>query len=139
MKNSIIVKEEQTSDCDILISKAENTIHSFENCFDNIMDSRKTKMNVVGSIFSFAFSLTKLTLTGAGCVIKNTPKAVVAVAAVKREIVADMENGWSEYQKEWQENALNEKIEQLALKKIEDANRKKSTKDFDEMFLNGVS
>ena len=50
-----------------------------------------------------------------------------------------MENGWSEYQKEWQENALNEKIEQLALKKIEDANRKKSIKDFDEMFLNGVS
>lgn len=135
MKDLIVIEEKQTSDCDILISKAENTIHSLENCFDNIMDSRKTKMNVVGSIFGFAFSLTKLTFAGAGCAIKNTPKAIVAVAAVKREIVADMENGWNEYQKEWQENALNEKIEQLALKKIEDANRKKAMTDFDELFL----
>jgi len=117
MRNLTLIEEDQASDCDFLIEKAENTLNSFENCFETMVDEKKTKMNVIGSIFSFGFSLTKLTFNVAGCAIKNTPKAVVAVAALKREIVADLEEEYNEYQKEQKEDALHEKIRQLRLKK----------------------
>jgi len=110
------VEQEQANNCDYLICKLEYTLDDLENCFNAVADEKKTKMNVVGSIFSFGFSLTKLTLNVAGCAIKNTPKAIVAVAAAKREIVTDLENGWNEYQIEQKEDALNEKIKQLILK-----------------------
>jgi len=116
MKDLVLIEQEQPTDCDILIGKAENTLHSLENCFDTIVDEKKTKLNVVGSIFGFAFSLTKLTFNVAGCAVKNTPKAIVGVAAVKREIVADLENEYNQYQKELKEEALHDKIRQLQLK-----------------------
>lgn len=130
MKDLTLVEQVQVSDCDILIGKAENTIYSLENCFNTIIDEKKTKLNVVGSIFSFAFSLSKLTFNVAGCAIKNTPKAIVAVAAVKREILTDIENEWSDYQKELQKEALEIKIERLALEK----KHQKRLRDFDEIF-----
>ena len=122
MKNLIIIEENRVTDCDFLIGKAENTLHSLENCLETVIDDKKSKMNVIGSIFSFGFSLTKLTFSVAGCAVKNVPKAVVAVAAGKKEIITDLENGYREYQKELKENALEEKIEQIALKKKEDEN-----------------
>ena len=116
MKDLTIIEQTQNSDCDFLITKAENTIKSLENCFDAIINDRKTKMHVVGSLFNFGVSLTKLTLNVTGCAIKNTPKAIVTIAAVKREIVADLESEYNQYQKELKEEALNEKIRQLQLK-----------------------
>ncbi|MDQ7060904.1 MAG: hypothetical protein Q9M43_07085 [Sulfurimonas sp.] len=56
-------------------------------------------MNVVGSIFTFGFSLTKLTFNVAGCAIKNAPKAVVAVAALKREMIDIGTQEWSQFKK----------------------------------------
>jgi len=106
----------ESNDCDLLIGKLEDTLGDLENCFDVVADEKRTKMNVIGSIFSFGASLTKLTLNVAGCAIKNTPKAIIAVAAVKREIVADLESEYSQYQKELKEEALNDKIRQLQLK-----------------------
>ena len=117
--NNLIVKHNKPSDCEILENKFDNTLDDFGNCFDSILDEKKSKLNVVGSIFKFGFSLTKLTLGVAGCAIKNTPKAVVAVAAVKREIVTELETGYREYQKELKEDALQEKIEALKLLKHE--------------------
>lgn len=126
MKDAILAEEEKPNDCDLLIDKLENTFDEFENCFDALTDDKKTKMNVVGSIFSFGLSLTKLTLNVAGCAIKNTPKAVVAVASIKRDViyVADgalyeLERGYNQLTKEMQEDALNEKIKQLTLKNRE--------------------
>lgn len=116
MKDLILVEQDKPSDCDFLIGKFEHTLHDLENCFETMIDDKKTKMNVVGSIFSFGFSLTKLTFNVAGCAIKNAPKAVVAVAAVKREIIDIGTQEWNQYQKEQQEEALNEKIKQLTLK-----------------------
>ena len=116
MKDLRSIDQEPESDCDFLIGKAENTLHSLENCFETMIDEKKTKMNVVGSIFSFGFSLMKLTFNVTGCAIKNAPKVVVAVAAVKREIVADLESEYNQYRKELKEEALNEKIKQLQLK-----------------------
>jgi len=116
MKDLTIKEPEQESDCDFLVDKLEHTLDDFGECFETLFDEKKTKMNVVGSIFSFGFSLTKLTLNVAGCAVKNTPKAIVTVAAVKRELVTELEDGWNEYQKELKEEALNEKIKQLQLK-----------------------
>jgi hypothetical protein len=116
MKNLTVLEENRPSDCDVLIGKAEHTLNNLENCIDTVFDNKKTKLNVIGSIFRFTFSLTKLTFSATTCAIKNTPKVVVAVAAVKREIVADLENNWNQYQKEQQEEALNEKIKQLTFK-----------------------
>ena len=116
MKNLTVLEENKPNDCDVLMGKLDHTLDDLVNCFETAFDEKKTKMNVVGSIFGFGASLTKLTLNVAGCAIKNTPKAVVAVAAVKREIVADLENEWNQHKKEQQEEALNEKIRNLQLK-----------------------
>ena len=116
MKDLTLAEQEQPNDCDFLIGKLEHTLDELENCFDAVADEKRTKMNVVGSIFSFGASLTKLTFNVAGCAIKNTPKAIVTVAAVKREIVADLESEYKQFQKELKEEALNEKIRQLQLK-----------------------
>ena len=116
MKNLTVIEDNQPSDCDVLIGKAEHTINDLENCIDTVFDNKKTKLNVIGSIFRFTFSLTKLTFSATTCAIKNTPKAVVAVAAVKREIVADLESEYNKFQKELKEDALDEKIRQLQLK-----------------------
>lgn len=106
------------NDCDVLMTKAENTLHSLENCFDTMIDEKKTKMNVVGSVFSFGFSLTKLTFNVATCAVKNSPKAFVAVVAVKREIVSDIEDGYKQYKKEEKEKELTDKIRQIASKRL---------------------
>ncbi len=116
MKDLTLVKQEQPNDCDFLIGKLEHTLDDLENCFETVVDDKKTKMHVLGSVFGFGVSLTKLTLNVAGCAIKNTPKAVVAVAAVKREIITELENEYNQYQKEQKEVALNEKIRHLRLK-----------------------
>jgi len=115
-KHIIIPTGRKQDDCDVLLDSFEDTIGGLGNCFDTMLDERKTKMNVIGSIFSFGASLTKLTFKVVGCAIKNTPKAIVAVAAVKREIVNELESDYNQYQKELKEDALNEKIKQLQLK-----------------------
>ena len=115
MKELITIENEPT-DCDVVIDRFEHTLLNLENCFETVVDDKKTKMNVVGSIFGFGFSLTKLTFTVAGCVVKNTPKAVVAVAALKKDIIESGTQEWNKYQIELKEEALNEKIKQLQLK-----------------------
>jgi len=116
MKDLIVIEEQNPSDCDVLADKFEHTLDKLGDCFETVLDEKKTKMNVVGSIFGFGVSLTKLTLKVAGCAIKNTPKAIVTVAAVKREIVTDLENEYNQYKKELKEEALHEKIQRLKLK-----------------------
>ena len=116
LKNTPI-KQVKKSDCDVLFNNAEDSLVKLGKCFDNAFDERKTKMNVVGSIFGFGASLTKLAFNVTGCAIKNAPKAVVAVAALKREVIGEIESGVKQYQKEQQEEALNEKIKQLTLKR----------------------
>lgn len=116
MKDLALRTQDNPSDCDFIVDEIEHTFDRLGNCFDTMEDERKTKMNVIGSIFSFGFSLTKLTLNVAGCAIKNAPKAVVAVAALKREMIDAGTQEWNEYQKELKEDALNEKIKQLKYK-----------------------
>ena len=104
------------SDCDVLITEIEDVFSGLGNCFDTAFDDKKTKMNVIGSIYGFGKSLTKLVFNTTGCAIKNAPKAVVAVASAKREVVTAIEDEWSQYKKEQKEEALSEKIKLLRLK-----------------------
>jgi len=116
MAKHIPIKYKKKSDCDILIDGAEDSLKKLENCFESAFDKKKTKMHVTGNVLRFGLSLTKLALNATGCAIKNAPKAVVAVAAVKREIVNTIEEEVRETQKQYKEDALNEKIKQLRLK-----------------------
>ncbi len=104
------------NDCDKLFNGAEDSVRKLGSCFDTLADERKTKMHVVGSIFGFGASLTKLAFTATGCAIKNAPKAVVAVAAVKRDIINSIEEEIRESDKRQREDALEERIRQLSLK-----------------------
>ncbi len=104
------------SDCDVLMDNAESIFDDLGNCFDTAFDDRKTKMNVVSSMFGLTKSIGKLALNATGCAIKNTPKAVVAVASVKREIVTAIEEEIHEHKKQVQINTLAEKIKYLGLK-----------------------
>ena len=115
MKNITSV-ETNKSDCDVILDRFENTIVSLDNCVESIFDDKKTKMNVLGNLFQFSSSLTKLTFGALGCAVKNTPKAVVAISVAKREIVDELEKEWSEHQKQQQIDALDEKIKQLKVK-----------------------
>ena len=105
-----------SSDCDILLGNAENMFNDLGKCLDTTLDKNKTKMNVVGSIFTLWKSLTKLTFNAGYCAVKNTPKAVVAIAAVKREIINSATDEYNEYQKQIKKDALDAKILQLKLK-----------------------
>ena len=88
----------------------------YVNELQKAFDDKKTKMNVVGSIFGLTKSIGKLALNATGCAIKNAPKAVVAVAAAKRELVTAIEDEIHEQNKQAQKDALDEKIKQLGLK-----------------------
>ncbi len=101
------------NDCDIILNSAENVFNDLGNCIGTAFNDRKTKMNVVGSIFSLGKSLTKLAFNTTGCAIKNTPKAVVAVTNAKRELVSAIEEELHEQKKQAQKDALEEKIKQL--------------------------
>jgi len=114
--NLTLVETEKTTDCDVVVDRLEDTLYDLGDCFDAVLNEKRTKMSVAGSIFNFGVSLTKLTLNVAGCAIKHSPKAVVAVASLKREIVTNIESEYSQYQKELKEEALNKKIKQLQLK-----------------------
>jgi len=104
------------SDCDVLIEGAEDVFHDVESCFENAFDERQSKMSVVGSLFNLGKSLTKLTLNTGVCAVKNAPKAVVAVAAVKRDVVNAIEEEIQQQQKKAKQDALDAKIKQLQLK-----------------------
>jgi 16S rRNA C1402 (ribose-2'-O) methylase RsmI len=104
------------NDCDVLLTGVEDVVAGIGNCLESAFDSKKTKKNVVGSLFGLGKSLTKLAYNTTTCAVKNAPKAVVAVAAVKREVIMVIEEEINEYQKQKKEDALDEKIKQLQLK-----------------------
>ena len=104
------------SDCDVLFEGVESVANDLGSCFDTAFDERKSKANVIGSLFKLGASMTKLTVKAGVCAVKNTPKAVVAVANAKRELVDGIESGINQVQKEMKEDALEQKIKMLKQK-----------------------
>jgi len=104
------------SDCDILLQSAEHSFGKLEQCIDTIVDKKKSKMQVLGSFFEFGYSVTKLLFKTTTCAAKNTPKAVVTVAAVKRDIVNAIDEEMREHKKRELQRTMDAKIKELSLK-----------------------
>ncbi len=101
------------NDCDIILNDFENVFGSIGNCIDSAFDEKKSKMQVVGSLFGFGKSVAKLGWHGTTCVVKNTPKAVVTAAKYKREFVDSVTEEIGNIQKQMKEDELDEKIKRL--------------------------
>lgn len=104
------------SDLDQLANDVEEVFGDLTNCINDVINIKETKSDVVKSFFSMGGSLANLAFNATSTVVTNTPKLVVAVADVKREIVNDIETGMRELQKQQKEEALEEKIKNLKLK-----------------------
>ncbi len=106
-------REEKKSDCDIILNDFENVFGSIGNCIDSAFDEKKSKMQVVGSIFGIGKAATKLLWNGTGCAVKHTPKAIVTAAKYKREFVDSVTEEIGNIQKQMKEDELDEKIKRL--------------------------
>jgi len=107
-----------TNDCDVILNGLKDSVVNLENCFESVFDERQSKMGVIKNLFRFGGSLTKLAFDTTTCAVKHAPKAVVAVASVKREVVHAIEDEIHEYKKAQQEDALLQKIKQLQQPRI---------------------
>lgn len=107
------VTTKRQSDCDVVLDRLENTADLIGECAESIFNEKKTKINVLNNMFKLGYSLTKLTIGTVGCIVKNTPKAVVAVSSIKRDITSEIESEWNKHQKQLKEDALQRKIKQL--------------------------
>ena len=103
------------NDCDLIVNDIEGIFSSFDNCLDTVIDDKKSKMNVAGGVFGFGMSLTKLVCTTAICAVKNAPKALLTVSALKKEVVNGLGEAVHIGTKEWKKFSLDMKIEQLKL------------------------
>lgn len=101
------------SDCDVILDGIEGVFSSIGSCVDTAIDEKKSKMQVVGSIFGIGKSIVTLGWNTGGCAIKNTPKAIATVASAKRELTNTVTEEYYKYQKEQKENALEDRIAQL--------------------------
>ncbi len=101
------------SDCDLILDDVENIFGNLGNIVDSTLDDKKSKMQVVGSIFGFGGSVIKLGWNAGGCAIKNTPKAIATVASAKRELTDTITEEYYKHQKEQKEKALEDRIVQL--------------------------
>ena len=104
------------NDCEVLFDSGKDIFEDLGNCLDSALDDKKTKMNVVGNIYSLGKSLTKFTFNAGYCAVKNAPKAVLAVASAKRGLMTAIDDEINEHNKQLKESALDEKIKQLRLK-----------------------
>jgi hypothetical protein len=103
-------------DCEIILNNVEDVFGELGNCIDTTFDEKKSKTSVVKGLFGLGKSLVKLTFNTGKCAIKYTPKAVVAVAAIKRDIVTSIEEEMQEQRKQEQIEILDKKIQQLSVK-----------------------
>ena len=104
------------SDCDVIMDDFDNLFGSIGNCLETALDEKKSKMQVVESIFGLLKPTGKLLWDGTSCVVKNTPKAVVTVANAKREITDKITDEFQKHQKEMKEKALEDKMTRLIRK-----------------------
>ena len=101
------------SDCDVILDDVDSLFGSIGNCFDTAFDEKKSKMQVVGSIFGLLKPASKLLWDGTSCAVRHTPKAIATVADAKRKLTDGITEEYAKYQKELKEDALNEKIKRL--------------------------
>ena len=104
------------NDCDVILNDIENIFGSIGDCLDTTFDEKKSKMQVVGSIFGIGKSIAKFGWDATSCAVKHTPKAIATVANAKRELTETITDEYQKYQKEMKERELEEKIAQFKRK-----------------------
>ena len=103
------------SDCDTLLNDVEDVFGSLGNCLESAFDERQSKMDVAKGVLGIGKNLLKFGFNGTKCVVKHTPKAIATVASAKRELTDTISEEYTKYQREQQEQALDEKIKQISL------------------------
>lgn len=104
-------------DADNLIDDMNNVFSKIGVSLDTIFDDKKNKHQIVNSLFDVAGTIMRFLFTGTVYAVKNTPKAIISVVSIKRELTNSMVNEYQQYQKRIKEDTLNHKIKQLKLKK----------------------
>jgi hypothetical protein len=104
------MRRKKQSDCDVILNDFEGVFGSIGNCINTAVDNRKSKMQVVGSLFGIGKSVVKLGWNVGGCAIKHTPKAIATVADAKRKMIDAGTKEYAKYQKQLKEQALEDKI-----------------------------
>ena len=108
---------EKPSDCDVIEADFIGVFEGVGNCFDTLFDEQKKKTGLIRDLFGLGASVTKLGWHLTGCAVKHAPKAAVAVAQVKREIVDAIGEEVHQYQKEKKEEELRELMRDLSKKR----------------------
>lgn len=65
-------------------------------------------------LFSLGWLCTKLAWQGSKFIVKNTPKAIVTIVEVRREIVNGINDEYTEFKKEQMKLEMNDTIKMLA-------------------------
>lgn len=107
---------EKKSDLEIIGNGFENVMVRLNECFETSVDDKKSKMNVVGSVFKLGKSIAGLSWHLGRSAIKHTPRALATVAAAKREVITVIEEEVHEHKKRIQQEALDAKIRALKIK-----------------------
>ena len=105
------------SDCEIIKEDAGELFGSIGECIETVSSKHTSKIDVAESVFGIGKSLLKLGFDGTVCAVKNTPKAIATVAAVKREVTDTLTLEYEKHQKREQKKALEEKIRMIKMKK----------------------
>ena len=108
--------ERKKNDCDLILDDVENVLGSIGDCLESAFDEKKSKLQVVGSLFGIGKSVAKFGWDAGSCAVKHTPKAIATVANAKRELTETITDEYQKFQKEMKEQALEEKITQLKRK-----------------------
>ncbi len=101
------------SDCEVILDDIEGLGNSMGKCFDAIVDERKSFLHVIAGIFGLGSSLFKLSFNTTTCAIKQTPKAVVTVVSLKREVHDIIAKEYNTMKKNEKKRALKERIKML--------------------------
>ena len=102
--------------CEAILDDLGGAFNSLGNGLEAFVDQRPRKMAVAKGVLGFGFGLTKAALRATGCAVKHAPKAAVAIAQAKRDLVNTIEKEYAAYEKEQQEERMRERLEQLKAK-----------------------
>jgi hypothetical protein len=107
------------NDCEIILHDIEDLFLGVGNCIDTLVDEKRGKSEVLGTLFDLGKKVTRLGWDAGVCAVRNTPKAVVTVAKVKREVKEALTEEYYRLQQEIKKEELEESIRQLKHKSID--------------------
>ena len=101
------------NDCEVVGDDIINVFSDIGECFETVVDEKKKTSSIFGNLFNVAKSTTKLVWDVGSCTVKHTPKAIVAIAEIKRDISDGIVKIHNEIEKEKLEAEFDEKIKKI--------------------------